>query len=240
MAGIDIPVEELALIIHPPTLRDIAYMGEEKFFSAMQYLCLNKEAFIQDETISSNLNNFQVLMKVLELSQGKEKKRDVIMLLKLLFPDYTTAITPRSISLMSDGREPIMIDENNFDVLQEAIKQVLCVNSIFQGNNVVYKPANSKAKEIADKLMRGRRKVAELKHGNKSESILTRYISILTVGLHCLTIDDCLNLNLFQLFDLIGRYNAFVEWDVDLRARLTGGKPNEQIESWMRDMHPQT
>ena len=34
------------------------------------------------------------------------------------------------------------------------------------------------------------------------------------------------------------RYNAFIEWDVDLRVRLAGGKPDKPVESWMRDIHP--
>nr|DAK07871.1 MAG TPA: hypothetical protein [Caudoviricetes sp.] len=61
------------------------------------------------------------------------------------------------------------------------MREVLCVSSLFQGENIIYNPANDRAKEIADKIMRNRRKVAEQK-GKSDESILTRYISILTVA----------------------------------------------------------
>jgi hypothetical protein len=33
------------------------------------------------------------------------------------------------------------------------------------------------------------------------------------------------------------RYNAFVEWNVDLRLKLAGGTPEKQVESWMRNLH---
>lgn len=214
-------------------------MGETKFFMAVQYLCLDKESLIQDETLLSSLTNFQVLMKVLEQSQDKDKKNAVIMLLTLLFPDYIPVITRNSIILTKQGEnQPLLIDDNNFDIFQSVLKEILCVNSLFQGNNVIYNPANDRAKEIAEKLMRGRRKVAEIKSKGNNESVLTRYISILTIGSNTMSLEDCLNLNMFQIFDLMERYNAFIEWDVDLRVRLAGGKPDKPVESWMRDIHP--
>lgn len=239
MAGIDIPIPELQLTIHVPVIKEIALMGETKFFMAIQYLCLDKESLIQDETLLSSLTNFQVLMKVLEQSQDKDKKNAVIMLLTLLFPDYIPVITRNSIILTKQGEnQPLLIDDNNFDIFQSVLKEILCVNSLFQGNNVIYNPANDRAKEIAEKLMRGRRKVAEIKSKGNNESVLTRYISILTIGSNTMSLEDCLNLNMFQIFDLMERYNAFIEWDVDLRVRLAGGKPDKPVESWMRDIHP--
>lgn len=241
MAGIDIPIPELQLIIHVPTIKDIAYMGESKFFMAVQYLCLDKESLIQDETLLSTLTNFQVLMKVLEQSKDKDKKNAITMLLKLLFPKYVSMITKNSIILTIPGEkntQPVLIDDNNFNIFQSALKEILCVSSIFQRNNIIYNPGNDRAKQIADKIMRGRQKVAEVKSKeNGGDSALTRYISILTIGTSTMSLQDCLNLNLFQIFDLMERYNAFIEWDVDLRARLAGAKPEKQVESWMKELH---
>lgn len=239
MAGVDIPLPELRLTVHVPTLRDIAFMGEQQFFQAVQYLCLQKEQLIQDKTLLQTLSNFQVLMKVLEQSEDKTKKTAVTTLLKLLFPDYMAIITRNSIILNKPEVDPVLIDSDNFDAFQETLKQVLCVNSLFQGNNIVYNPANARAQEIANKLMKGRQKVAQIKAQGGGESVLTRYISILTVAKVC-SIDECKNLNMFQLFDLMERYSAFVEWDIDLRVKLAGGKPEKQVESWMKDLHPKT
>jgi len=46
MAGVDIPIPELQITVHPPIIRDIAFMGESDYFMAVQYLCLEKESLI--------------------------------------------------------------------------------------------------------------------------------------------------------------------------------------------------
>ena len=77
--------------------------------------------------------------------------------------------------------DSITIDENNFEDLQEVFRLVFCATSeINKERN--FNPANKRAKEIADKLMKARKKVAEQK-GEASASIFGQYISVLTVGL---------------------------------------------------------
>lgn len=240
MVGIDMPVPELQLIFHAPTIKDIAYMGEKQYFMAVQYLCLEKEQLVQDETLLLSMTNFQVLMKILEQTKDKDKKSAIITLLKLIFPDFSAAITKNSIILTMDDNDgpTILIDEQNFDIFQEVLREILCVNSLFQGENVIYNPGNDRAKEIANKLMRGRRKVAEQKAGNGNQSVLVRYISILTVA-QIITLEDCINCNMFQLFDLMDRYTKKTECDTDRQVKLAGGKTEKQVESWMKDIHPQ-
>lgn len=234
------PVPELQLIFHAPTIKDIAYMGEKQYFMAVQYLCLEKEQLVQDETLLLSMTNFQVLMKILEQTKDKDKKSAIITLLKLIFPDFSAAITKNSIILTMDDNDgpTILIDEQNFDIFQEVLREILCVNSLFQGENVIYNPGNDRAKEIANKLMKGRRKVAEQKAGNGNQSVLVRYISILTVA-QIITLEDCINCNMFQLFDLMDRYTKKTEWDTDRQVKLAGGKTEKQVESWMKDIHPQ-
>lgn len=241
MAGTDIPIPELQLVAHIPTITDIAYMGEKQFFMAIQYLCLEKEALVQDESLLLGMSNFQVLMKILEQTQDKDKKSAIITLLKLLFPNYSAMITKNSI-ILTIPNEPevpmVLIDNDNFEQFKDAVKEILCVNSLFQGNNVIYNPGNDRAKEIANKLMRGRRKIAELKNGGNNESVLTRYISILSVA-QVATLEECTRYNMFQLFDLMDRYTKKTEWDIDREIKLAGGKTEKQVESWMKDLHPQ-
>ena len=107
--------------------------------------------------------------------------------------------------------------------------------NIFQGDNIVYNRGNAEAKRIADKLMRGRRKAAELK-GQDNTSASVRYLSILTIGIP-MSMDNLLSLTLYQLFDLIERYTLFIDWDIDLRVRLAGGTPKSEAENWMKNIH---
>lgn len=237
MAGIDIPIPELQLTLTPPTIKDIAFMGEDNFFTAIHYLCLDKSQLVEDESLLQDLTNFQVLMKVIEQSESKEKKTAIITMLSILFPQYNPMITPRSIILRHrDTGDTTLIDSDNFETLQNVLKEVLCVQSIFQGDNIVYNPGNAEAKRIADKLMRGRRKAAELKGKNK-ESAISRYLSILTVGIPSMSLQDCLALTMYQLFDLVERYTLYIDWDVDLRVRLAGGTPKSEAENWMKNIH---
>lgn len=235
MVGIDIPIPELQLVVHIPTLNDIAYMGEQNFFTALQYLCLEKESLIQDKVLLSTLSNFQILMKMLQ--QSPDKKLTVTTLLKILFPDRSVAITKNSIILTIIDGDIKLIDDSNFKTFQEALKIILCVDSLYQGDNVIYNPANDLAKKIADKIMRGRRIVAERREGNSNNSVLTRYISILSTGQN-IPISKFKEYNMFQLFDAMDRYTKKMEWDLDMKAKLAGAKPDKQVESWMIDIHP--
>lgn len=239
MTGIDIPIPELQIAIHQPTMKEIAYMGEEDFFTAVHHICLDKEALIEDKNLLESLSNFQVLMKVLEQSKDASvKKQALITLLSLLFPSHRAMFTPNSIILSNtETSENILIDKDNFGILQSMIKEVCCVSNIFQGNNIVYNPANARAKEIADKIMRGRRKAAEAKGGDNFESIFSRYISILTIGTSTMSFQDCAELTMYQLFDLVERYTLYTGWDIDLRVRLAGGDPKTEADNWMKNIH---
>lgn len=239
MAGTDIPMPEMQLTMRQPRIKEIALMGETDFFAATQYLCLQKEQLVEDKALLSSLDNFQVFMKVIEHQQTADKKTALITLLSLLFPSYQPMMTPQSILLRdAESGEMKLIDSTNFEILQGYTRQVLCINSLFQGDNVVYNPANDAAKRIADKIMAGRRKVAEIKSKEQqNQSILARYVSILTVGLHSMSLDDLLNLTLYQLFDLVERYTLWFDWDIDLRQRLAGAQPKKEAENWMKSIH---
>lgn len=211
-------------------------MGEAAYFTAVQYLCLDKRSLVQDEVVLNNITNFQVLVKVLEQPEVKDKKKDVLTLLTLMFPSYQPIITGNSIILNAE-EDNILIDDSNFIIFQEVLKEVLCVNSLFQQDNIIYNPVNKKAKEIADKIMKGRAKAAALNAEKNTGSVLGRYMSILAIGGSSYTLKDCGDLNIFQLFDQIERYTAKLEWEIDLKVRLAGGKPDKEVESWMRELH---
>jgi hypothetical protein len=78
-------------------------------------------------------------------------------------PDFKINFTPQSILI--SGKDGVKIlDENNFSFFQDAIKEIFCLNH--DANHESYNPANDDAKKIAEKIMRGRQKVAAEKNGN--------------------------------------------------------------------------
>ena len=142
--------------------------------------------------------------------------------------------TPRAIVIQSEYGSNL-IDETNFIFLQNIIREIFCY-SLEKMKQETFNPANKKAKEIAEKLMRGRKRVAELK-GENNVSIFSQYLSILTVGLHSMSLKDCMDLTMYQMYDLVERYQLYINWDIDIRARMAGAKIESQPDNWMKNIH---
>ena len=233
MCGTDIPVPECQIVIHQPRIKEIALIGEKAFFLGAQCLCVNKNMFSKDETVLANTSNFQIFMTIMSEQETKDKKEAVKQLFTLLFPKNKIMFTPQSI-IITGNEENIIIDESNFDFLQEALKDIFCFKSGM--NQEAFNPANAKAQEIAEKLKRGRERIAAEK-GEDKGSILIQYTSVLTVGLKSMSLQDAIDLTMYQLFDLVQRYMLYVNWDLDIKTRLAGGKPENQPDNWMKNIH---
>ena len=230
MCGTDYPVPECQLIIHQPRIKEIALIGESDFFSGIQCLCLNKSMFVKDESLLANTNNFQIFMMIMSEKEAIDKKIAVQQVCTLFFPKYKVIFTPRTI-LMTGGDAQIMIDDTNFEYLQAAITNICCLKT-GPMDQQAFNPADAKAREIAEKLMRGRQRVAAQK-GETNTSIFSQYLSMLTIGAGSVSLQDAMDLTMFQLYDLVERYMLYINWDMDVRCRLAGGKP----ENWMKNIH---
>lgn len=236
MCGIDLPVPFLETTIHQPTLREIALIGEQNFFIGVQCLCFYKSMFAQDKNVLLNSSNFQIFMTIMSEKNAKDKKVATQQLLTLLFPQKQVMITPRSILLNEKDAEPKYIDDENFEALQEILRLIFCSKESSQDAQT-YNPADARAKEIADKLMKGRQRVAEIKGGNSS-SIFTQYLSILSIGLKK-SPRELDSLTMFQLYDLVERYQLKVSWDIDIKVRTSGfgSSSKKQPDNWMKSIH---
>ena len=234
IAGIDIPIPQLQLIIHNPTIIEIAHIGDLDFFTGVQCLNINKNMLVQGETLLEDTNNFQIFMMMMTEKEAEDKKEAVLHLCQLLFPNYTIMFTPRSM-ILKQQNEMIIIDETNFEFLQEVIRDMFCLNS--SSNDMHnFNPGDAKAKEIADKLMRARQRV-QAQQNEKDGSIFVQYVSAITIGVGSMSLQDCLNLTMYQLFDLVERYSLYTNWDLDIKSRLAGGKPDSKPDNWMKNIH---
>ena len=234
MCGTDIPVPQCQLVVHQPKIKEIALIGEQDFFVGAQTLTLNKEMFIEGKEGLVNTTNFQIFMMIMSEKEAKDKKLAVQQVFTLIFPKSKVLITPRSL-IVREGENNITIDESNFDYLQDTLRMVFCSKNGSMDQQA-FNPANDKAKEIAQKLMRGRERIAA-ERGDTNTSIFSQYLSILTVGLQSMSMQDLMDLTMFQLYDLIERYSLYVNWDIDIRSRLAGGKPDKSPDNWMKNLH---
>lgn len=238
MCGTDVPVQECQLIIHQPTLNEISFIGEQNFFAGVQCLTLYKSMFVQDKDALVNINNFQIFMTIMQEEEAKDKKEAVRQVLTILFPTMQAMFTPNSLLFQSINKEEnpdiILIDENNFEILQEYLRKVFCTQT-GPMDQQAFNPQGTKAQEIAQKLMRGRERIAQ-KSKNDNISIFSQYLSVLSVGLS-LPLKSLTELTMFQLYDLIERYFLWMNWDLDTKTRLAGGKPDDKPDNWMKSIH---
>jgi hypothetical protein len=111
-----------------------------------------------------------------------------------MFPGYVPQLLPRSIYMNNPTtKHNVTIDENNFTALKTVIEAVGGLHNKGAGENGNFNPKGKRAAEIAAKLMRGRSRVAAQKN-ESSGGVLARYVSVLTIGLHSMSLEDCLNL----------------------------------------------
>lgn len=233
--GTEYVIEECALIAHQPTIKEIALIGEQNFFTGVQTLTLSKNMItFQGESNLEIISNFQIFMMIMTEKETADKKQNALKVLNLLFPRYNISILPQSILFNTEGNN-IMIDETNFDYLQEAIKEIFCVN-LGPMDQRSFNPADAKAKEIADKLMRGRARVAAQKATEEQGSVFGQYISVLTLGVP-MPYKECTELTVFNLYDLIERSQLKAEWDIYIKSCLAGAKPDKTPENWMKNIH---
>ena len=235
MTGIDLPIPELQTTIHQPTIKEISLIGEQDFFIGIQLLCIKKQMYIQDESLLNSTNNFQIFMAIMNEKQTAEKKTAVQQVLTLLFPQSNVIFTPRSIVLNSP-QGMVTIDEGNFEILQQLLNEQFCLKGSGQEQ---FNPEGQKAREIAQKLMRARQRVAEQKMQGEGGggSMFSQYLSILTIAIGSMSLTDLSNLTMYQIYDLIERYTLYLNWDLDIRSRLAGGKPDKPAENWMKNIH---
>ena len=235
ICGTDMLIPECNLVAHQPRIKEISFIGESDFFIGAQTLCLHKTMFIEDKTILDSINNFQIFMTIMLQDETKDKKANILNVLNLLFPSYKVNVTPNSLLFIKEGVPPITVDGNNFEALQEVLRLIFCMHN-GPMDQQAFNPANDKAREIAQKLMRGRQRVAA-QNGNSNVSVFSQYMSILTIGLGSMSLQDLTNLTMFQLYDLMERYTLYTAWDLDVRQRLAGGKPEGTPDKWMKNIH---
>lgn len=234
MCGTDIPVPECTLFIHQPRIKEIALIGEQDFFTGIQCLCLNKSMLSKDESLLANASNFQIFMTIMTEKEAADKKASVQQVCTLLFPDRKVMFTPRSMILSGGNSPSVTIDNDNFEYLQSAIGEIFCMRSGSVSQNS-FNPVDARAKAIAEKLMRGRQRVAAQK-GETQSSIFAQYLSTLTIALH-IPLQYLNDLTMYQLYDLVERYALYVNWDLDIRSRLAGGSPDSKPDNWMKNIH---
>lgn len=235
LSGNDIPFIEAQVTIHQPTIKEIAYIGEEAFFTGCELINFSKNILPEQDKVNlEDKTNFDILIAILrERNAVMQKNRNCVeMVLALIFPWYTIDITSDAIVLEKE-EERHLINNDNFETFKTIFNMMF---SFSKDESRDYNPSGEVAKRIAEKLKQRHQKLAELKEGKQKIDILSRYVSILAVGEHK-DMNSLLNLSVYQLFDEFERFKLKMSYDIYFQAKMAGAKDLKEVEDWMKDIH---
>lgn len=235
LSGNDIPFIEAQVTIHQPTIKEIAYIGEEAFFTGCELINFSKNILPEQDKVNlEDKTNFDILIAILrERNAVMQRNRSCVeMVLALIFPWYTIDITSDAIVLEKE-EERHLINNDNFETFKTIFNMMF---SFSKDESRDYNPSGEVAKRIAEKLKQRHQKLAELKEGKQKIDILSRYVSILAVGEHK-DMNSLLNLSVYQLFDEFERFKLKMSYDIYFQAKMAGAKDLKEVEDWMKDIH---
>ena len=181
LSGNDIPFVEAQITIHQPIIKEIAYIGEEVFFTGCELINFSKDILSeQDKMNLEDKSNFDILIAILrERNAVMQRNRNCVeMVLALIFPLYSIEINKDAIELEKEDKK-YLINNSNFESFKKIFNEMFSFN---KDNSKEYNPSGELAKQISEKLKKRHQKLAEIKDEKKKIDILSRYVSILAVG----------------------------------------------------------
>ena len=236
-SGNDIPFISCGVTIHHPTIKEIAYLGEDTFFTGYQMLLISKNILSQEDKVNlETLTNFDILIAILEERNAvMQKNRNCIqMVLMLLFPEYEIILKKDVIILKKENEEEHFLNSNNFEEFQNILRQMFSFGDT-SGVPQDFNPDGPMAARIAEKLKKRHQTLAE-KNSNDNFDIIGRYISVLSVGLS-IDIKTFMDYTIYQLFDQIKRYELKIGYDLYIQGQLAGVQDAKEPEDWMKSIH---
>jgi hypothetical protein len=242
LSGNDIPFPEAQVTIHQPTLKEIAYIGEDNFFIGCGFLNFSKKLLSTEDKIRlSNYSDFDIFMSILE-NQTEDTKKSIEaakLVLTLIFPLYETSVRDGAIVLKQDEQE-FFINRDNFNAFKEILVAMFNLN-LGGGAEEQYNPVGDMAKRIAEKLQKRHEHLNKLANSNNEEkkiSILSRYVSILAIGVQK-DLNSLMQYTICQIYDEFQRFQLKVQWDAYVQARMAGAQNLEEVDNWMIDLKAQ-
>lgn len=236
LSGNDIPFVPAQITIHQPTIKEIAYLGEEAFFTGCQLLNFSKNILSEEDKVNlEERTNFDILIAILrEQNAVMQKNRNCVnMVLALIFPEYEISFEKDCIKISKENEEH-KIDNSNYEEFKSVISSVFSFGNS-KDSKPDFNPSGDLAKKIAEKLQKRHQKLAEVKPAQKID-ILSRYVSILSVG-EQKDMNALLNYTTYQLFDEFKRYELKMGHDIYVQAKMAGAKDLKEVEDWMQDIH---
>ena len=237
LTGADIPFPEGRLVIHQPTIKEIGFIGENTFFLGCGFLSFSKDILNDgDKNRLEQIDDFNILMSIMigknidsNLKENVDSAQQVLL---LLFPNNDITFEAEQIKI-GEG----YIDKNNFTQFKKILKEMFQLSFKMDGVQKEYKPGNSAAAAIAEKLKKRHEKLAQDNGADSNNiQIFGRYMSIISTyqGTSYL---DLVQYTVFQLYDIFNRIQLKMAYDMAIQAKMAGAKDVKNPDDWMKDLY---
>lgn len=244
LAGSDIPFPEARVTIHQPTLKEIGYIGEKAFFMGCGFLDFSKNLLNEtDKTRLDKYDDFDILMSIMVNGENAAKNtiEYALSVLSLIFPLYEVSVRKDTVAIiLTKDEQEFYIDKTNFSKFKDVIVTMFNLNPGGSDSDK-YNPQGDMATRIAEKFKKRQEQLNKAKEEidpEKGVSILSRYASILAVGLQK-DLNDLMQYTVYQLYDEFQRFQLKIQWDAYIQARMAGAKDLEEVDNWMIDLKKQ-
>ena len=237
-SGEDIPFTECQLIFHQPKIKELSLVGsEEELLQFWDLINFSKDKLKDKAKVNlDSISNFNIIMTIMQ--EDENKKIYFENILYLLVPDAKAIhFMPNAILIIkaNEGMEDTLhnINEENFESFKEIINYIFDISQI-KKEEIEYDPANETARKIAEKIKRGREKIAAQKKAdnNGPTEIFGRYIRILSVGMN-IDFRIFLEYTVYQLFTVFKTFEKKYAYDIYLKAQLAGASGMKEVKHWM-------
>lgn len=243
IAGAPIPMPELKAIVHQPTIREIALMGERNFYTYLSYFNISKDVFI--DTLTSNMEDLISINNIYEEFSDKTDFQIFLFLniadlniqkgtesiLKLIFKGLEDlSFNDMYVEFTSKQGQQSIINESIFLIIKDILNQIFCLNNSSKKEN----EANALVREINKKLEERKQKLSK-NSSSKDDYILANFISILSVGSSSLSLDDLLKMTVYQLINVMKRYGLYTQYTAQTQALMQGAE-NIELVDWFEQL----
>ena len=241
LSGQSVPIIECNIVLYQPTIKEIVIFGEDDFLS----LCAmfgQTEKFLKDAKKGNpeleNYSNLQILLAI--IMQDMRLFASCQQFFELLFPIYEPIFSENDIQFKLKNEEKYVgaLTPFNFEIFGEKLKDLFLIPSA--QDEIEYNPEGEKAIKIAEKIMEGRKKLAEIKSSSDgNNSLFGSYISILSIGIP-MDMNVLYGYTPFQIYNLFTRYWAKVQSDFYQKIATTPMMDVSKMkapEEWTRNLY---
>lgn len=261
LAGTPIPVRSMGTIITQPKIREIAAIGEDKYFTVLSlFQKADKEDFkseilkaeearakeenpdlemteddkreIEFELDINYPSDFSVFIYLLQAFP--DLKNSFESFLYIIFPNLRKIGWVPTLNLTLAERDPIDFTEDMFTEVKDITLSSLNYKTADE-QSAEFNPANGMASEIAEKIKRAKEKRNTEASSNSTESPLADMSSILASSSN-LSIQEVMDMTYPQLVIQYERSALLLSFVNQIRASAFGGLDPDDIIDWTKTL----